>query len=244
MSDSASNDDSPVKGPPSAKPINPWTVPILMIIIALGAVVGVNYVFKYAVTDKAADQERLPYLSRLDKNLIATADTGEQVELKDLKGKVILTSYLFTRCPTGCAGIQAELASVREEHKDNPNIHFLSISLDPEHDSPEVLKDFRTRHELIGDDWWFLTGDGKDLRAYMTHKFGFLPPTKKKPEEQLFEGDLFTHDMRVALVDHKGHIRGMYAVMHPQMPDVFIEKLHKDVQTLLEEQAADERAGY
>ena len=206
-----------------------------MVIMALGVVVFYNYLFHLSNQAKEPDQ-RLPFISRLDKNLGAVSDTGEKVELKDLKGKVFLMSYLFTRCPSGCAGIQQEIADIREEFGKPEDLHFVSVSLDPEHDQPEVLKAFREKFEFVGDNWWFLTGDPKTLRGYMTMKVGFHPPTQKKEDEMLFEGDLFSHDMRIALVDHLGHVRGMYEVMHEELAVLHREKLRKDLKTLLEEQ--------
>jgi hypothetical protein len=68
----------------------------------------------------------------------------------------------------------------------------------------------------------------------MTSKVGFNPPTSKPEDQQLYPGDLYIHDMRIALVDPTGHVRGLYEIMHPQMSEVFIDKLHRDVASLLQ----------
>lgn len=229
-----------------------------MVIIALGVVVGVNYIFTFAVKGKAAPEGRLPFLSRLDADLSATSHAGLPVGLglgpgalaKDrllymkhgddlVDGGVTLVSYLFTRCPSGCAGIQEVMAEVLEKFPGEKELQFLSVSLDPAHDTPEVLDDFRRKFGFEASNWWFITGDDKGLRSFMTTKVGFNPPTSKPEAEQLFPGDLYVHDMRIALVDRTGHVRGLYEIMHPQMSEVFIEKLHRDVATLLGEGRAD-----
>jgi len=238
MSDQSTNQNT--SEPPQERRINPWTVPVLMIIIALGLVVGYNYLMKHAVGNRGMPNDRLPYIGALEKSLILTEKSGEEVDVKNLNGKIFLASYLFTRCPSGCAGIAAEMASVRDLYKDD-RLHFLSVSLDPEHDTPEVMQAFSDEHDLGGDDWWHLTGDGKSIRTYMAHQFGFYPPKKKAEEAKLFEDDLFVHDMRIVLVDHRLQIRGYYEVMHPTLADVHVERLRKDVGLLLKEMDKEEK---
>lgn len=255
MSENKSPDSDPSSPKASVeRRINPWTVPALMIVIALGAVVGVNYIFTFAVKGKAAPEGRLPFLSRLDEDMEVTSHTGQPVKLglgpgvlaqdrmlymkhgDDLAdGRITLVSYLFTRCPSGCAGIQGIMAEVLEKFSEEPNLHLLSVSLDPDHDTPQVLDAFRKKFDFEAPNWWFLTGDRKKLRAFMTTKVGFNQPRSKPEAEQLFPGDLFAHDMRIALIDHTGHVRGFYEIMHPEMSEVFVKKLHKDTASLLAE---------
>lgn len=263
----ASNSPSPSSPPeqpgqlPPKRRINPWTVPALMVIIALGVVVGINYIFTFAARGKAAPEGRLPFLSRLDSDFSATSHAGLPVGFglgpgvlaKDrllymkhgdevLDGRVTLVSYLFTRCPSGCAGIQEIMAGVREKFPDPSKLQLLSVSLDPTHDTPEVLDAFRGKFGFDAPNWWFLTGDDKGLRSFMTTKVGFNPPTPKPEDQQLFPGDLYIHDMRIALVDRTGHVRGLYEIMHPQMSEAFIDKLHRDVAILLADQDSDAKA--
>ena len=249
--------EDPQQKAPSKPRIHPWTVPALMAIIALGVVVGVNYIFHYAAPGKAAPDGRLPFLSRIDDDAEFTGHDGRAVKFglgpgalaqdrllymkhgdQVAEGKVTLVSYLFTRCPTGCAGLQQTMAEVKEALGNDPGLHLLSVSLDPTHDKPEVLDSFRERFGFVAPNWWFLTGEAKKLQAFMTTKIGFHPPIKKEEKDQLFEGDLYAHDMRIALVDHTGHVRGFYEIMHPKMADVFVERLEADARTLLGEREA------
>jgi len=226
------------QAPPSPeKQINPWSVYGLAIIIALGFVVGWNYlVFQSKRELNAMSERRLPMLSRLDSDIKVTSSQGETFFLGDkAKGKVLVTSYLYTRCPSGCAGIAADMKALQDEFGDDANFQLLSVSLDPENDDPAALKQFKEQYGFTGENWLFLTGEKNDLSKYMERKFLFVPPQSKPEEERLFEGDLYVHDMRVALADHKGNVRGFYAVVDPMARDIHIKNLRTDIKRLLKE---------
>src|SRR5688500_8225094 len=82
--------------PPAKRPLHPLSIWIPVILISLGLVVFWNYMVKLQ-----ADQmkPRLPILSRLEKNFTFTERSGQEVELKELQGKIILACWVFTKCP-------------------------------------------------------------------------------------------------------------------------------------------------
>ena len=92
--------------PPPKKPINPWTVWIPVILIALGVVVYYNYLVSQTLR---RDPDRPPYLSKLENDLTVTERSGKSVSLSALKGKILLISYVFTRCPRSCPGVISKL---------------------------------------------------------------------------------------------------------------------------------------
>jgi cytochrome oxidase Cu insertion factor (SCO1/SenC/PrrC family) len=221
--------DSAPTTPP--RRINPLTLWIPVILVVGGLVVFWNYLVKLQA-EKA--KPRLPIHSRLEKNMIFTERSGKQVELKDLKGKVIVACWVFTRCPRGCTGVAGEMRKLYLEFKDNPNIHFLSVSVDPD-DTPEDMKRFADGLKLEGDKWWFVNGPKKDVRVYMTRYFGFNDVQDVPEAERMSPDDKFLHDMRVALVDSGGHVRGLYGIANPdpEFAKIFQEKIRKDIRTLL-----------
>lgn len=221
--------NAPAETEPGIKPAILWT--IIGAFLIGGILVYWSYV-KYL--NQTVNDERLPYNGRLEADFTAVNQHGEEVQLSQLKGKVLLISYVFSRCPRGCAGNQAELGSLRDQFPSS-DLQFLSFSLDAEHDTPETLTKFIANHGIDDTNWWFLTGDQEGIRKYMTNQVKFEPVREQKPEERLSETDLYIHDMRTALVDHKGHIRGYYELMSPQNGDVYREKLEKDIQQLLAE---------
>jgi protein SCO1/2 len=200
--------DSRPPGPPR---INPLTLWIPVILVVGGLVVFWNYLVKLK-TEK--DQPRLPIHSRLEKNFAFTERSGQTVELAALKGKVIITCWVFTRCPRGCTGVAGEMRKLWEEFKGNPDIHFLSVSVDPD-DKSEDLKRFADGLKLEGDNWWFVNGPRDQVRTYMTRYFKFNDVKEIPEADRMSPDDKFLHDMRVALVDKEGHVRGFYGIANP-----------------------------
>ncbi len=145
---------------------------------------------------------------RVDRDIELTDADGVTRHFAELSGKVWLVAHVFTRCPGQCAGISVVLDDLRSEFDDD-GLHFVSVTLDPEHDGPTELKDFATKHELLGDDWWFVTGEPGPLNAYM--KEVFLLAAQENPEaDRSSEGDLFLHEPRIVLVGHDLTLRGWF----------------------------------
>jgi cytochrome oxidase Cu insertion factor (SCO1/SenC/PrrC family) len=224
---------------PATRPrINPWTIWVPIIIIVCGLVIFWSYLFKL---QQERVLPRLPILSRLEKNFTFTERSGKPAELKDLKGKIIVACWVYTHCPRGCSGVVGELLALHEELKDNPDVHFLSVSVDPE-DSPEQLSKFADGLGIKGDTWWFVNGPMKDVRSYMTRYFGFMAVQDIPEKDRLTPQDKYMHDMKVALVDHQGHVRGMYDVgsPDPEFKAFWKEKIRTDIATLLKDKAEAE----
>lgn len=213
--------------------IHPLTIWGPIIVIVCGLVIFWNYMLKLQ-HDKASP--RLPILSRLEKNLVLTERSGRQVELKDVKGKVIIACWVFTRCPRGCAGVVGELLGLYKEIGNEEGIQFISFSVDPD-DSPEQLRKFAENLNIKGDNWWFVNGVKDEVRTYMTHYFGFMDVQDVPEKDRLSPDDKFLHDMKVGLVDHQGHVRGFYdiASYDPEYKEFWKEKIRKDIKTLLKD---------
>lgn len=225
---------------PARRPIHPLTIWIPVILMALGLVVFWNYLFKLQ-RDRMSD--RLPIERRLERNLVLVERSGRTVELKELKGKVLVACWVFTRCPRGCPGVVGEMKRLHQEIGADPGIHFLSFSVDPD-DSPEHLRAFTEKFDIRADNWWFLNGPRDAVRVYLTRYFGFQDVRDVPEPERLTPDDKFVHDMRLALVDHLGQVRGFYDVASPdrETRDFYQEKLRKDVRTLLGQREAPVRS--
>lgn len=217
--------------PPSPRPINPLTLWIPILAIVGGVVVGFNYLTKLSLEKKSP---KLPVLTRVEKNLTLVERSGKQVELKELKGKVLVVCWVYTHCPKGCAGVVSSMLNVYNDVGSNPDVHFLSVSVDPD-DSPERLKAFADGLQIKGDNWWFVNGPKDVLRSSMTRYFGFTAVEDIPVEKRFSPDDKFNHDFRVALVDRLGQVRGMYDIgsADPDMKAFFNEKIRKDIDTVL-----------
>lgn len=187
------------------------TLMYLMIIVALGLVVSYNYLLSLKDDVK---QGRLPMKSRVEEDLPLWLDqNGQERHLEQLKGKVIVVSYIYTTCPQGCAGIAEEMQKLQQEFGNDPNFHLLSVSLYPEHDRPEVLKAWLDQKGFGGDNWWFLTtpnGDeasGNAVRNFMFKNFRILAQKKSPEEIAKNPADVWEHQLAISLLDHMGRVR-------------------------------------
>ncbi len=92
---------------------------------------------------------------------------GQTVTLSGLRGKVILVNFIFTQCQESCPQITHELRGLQEhfETRMGRDVLFLSITLDPEHDRPKVLKAYGQKHGLDFTTWHMLTGSPEKIDA-------------------------------------------------------------------------------
>ncbi|RYF79061.1 MAG: SCO family protein [Chitinophagaceae bacterium] len=100
-----------------------------------------------------------------------TNQLGQKVSLHDLKGKIIVADFFFTRCPVICPKMthnmkrlqDAVKRNVRSGPDDADYVQFISFTVDPLHDSVQELKKFADRYQINPQNWWLLTGDKKQI---------------------------------------------------------------------------------
>ena len=101
------------------------------------------------------------------KNLNFTNQLGQQVSLDDLKGKVIVLDFFFTRCPTICPQLGVAMKRLQRSFPNNDSIvQFVSISVDPKHDSVGQLRKWAEKFDVNPDSWWLLTGDRDSIYKF------------------------------------------------------------------------------
>lgn len=137
---------------------------------------------------------------------------------QNLRGRLSVASFVFTRCQTVCPLITERTKRLRGSLEDggwnvkpaSARVQLLAISVDPEHDQPEVLSQFRTRHgiaEAGAIPWLHLTGDASVLGQLVVKGF----QTAVGDEQQLAEGGIeILHSSHYVLVDSNAVIRGYY----------------------------------
>jgi cytochrome oxidase Cu insertion factor (SCO1/SenC/PrrC family) len=219
------------------KSINPWTLWVPIIMIVLGVVVLYNYLIMQSLEK---DKDRPPYLTRLERDLDGLVErSGKQVKLSDVKGKVMLMAHVYTSCPVGCSQIVGEMKDIYDEFTPkHPGLQFISFAIDPD-DGPDRLTKYAEANDITKDNWWFVNGDQKKIRTYLSHVVKFYTVKEKPKDQQTSIVDKFEHDMRIALIDHLGHLRGMYDLMNPdpELRALAKNRLRKDLTYLLADQA-------
>ncbi|MCG8477379.1 MAG: SCO family protein [Cytophagales bacterium] len=129
---------------------------------------------------------------------------GEQVTNKDYAGKIYIADFFFTTCPTICPVMKTQMLRVYERIKDNPNVFILSHSIDPEHDSAEVLHSFAERLGVEAPKWNFVTGDKESI-----YEIGQTSYIVSVAEDKNAPGG-YIHSGAFILIDPNRHIRGIY----------------------------------
>ncbi len=117
------------------------------------------------------------------------------------ENKVYIVEFFFTSCPTICPKMNANMVKIQNEFYGNPNFGIASFSIDPERDTPEVLKAYAKEKGATLKNWQFLTGD-KDI-IYEFSNEGFKLYAGENPAA---EGG-FEHSGLFALIDKNGFIR-------------------------------------
>lgn len=140
------------------------------------------------------------------KDFSATNQDNKSFGLKDLKGKVWISDFIFTSCADVCPPMTQHVAKLQKMVKDNglKNVEFVSFSVDPAVDSPEGLTSYAKKFQADFTNWTFLTGYTQQFieNFAMKNYKAFV----KKPDE----GSQVIHQTYIYLIDQKGHIRKSY----------------------------------
>ena len=126
---------------------------------------------------------------------------GKIITNKDYEGKVYVIEFFFTTCPTICPRMNANLIQVQNTFKDFEDFGVASFTINPNHDTPEILKAYADHYGVTNPNWHLMTGD-KDA-IYKLSNEGFNLYTAQ--EEDVAGG--FEHSGNFALIDKNGFIR-------------------------------------
>ncbi len=139
------------------------------------------------------------------KDMHFTNQLGKQVSLSDLHGKVLVIDFFFTRCPSICPGLARNMKKLQDSFVENDSIvQFISISVDPEHDSVPRLREFADRFNVNHDTWWFVTGNKKEI-----YDFAFKELKAGLADAEIDTG--FIHTKNFFLLDSNRIVRGWYS---------------------------------
>jgi len=158
------------------------------------------------------------------KEFTATNQDNKSFGLKDLKGKVWISDFIFTSCADVCPPMTANLTKLQKMVKDEglKNIEFVSFSVDPTVDTPEVMTRYAEQFQVDFNNWTFLTGYSQAyIENFALKNYKALV---KKPQE----GNQVIHGTSLYLVDQEGHIRKSY----DGYKDVPFDEIIEDMKTL------------
>jgi len=166
---------------------------------------------------KISQKPDLPVLGEV-KNFKLINVNNQNFTLDDLKGKVWVADFFFTTCADICPIMTKNMSSLHRTFQMLDDITLVSISVNPEFDSPEILQKYAEKYNVKNNKWQFLTGDRQEIKnlALNSFKLGSI-------KEPVFHSDKFT------LVDRAGLIRGYYDGTKTEE----LNRLFKDASRLL-----------
>lgn len=138
-----------------------------------------------------------------------TERSGEKITKKDLLGKPWIVNFIFTRCAGPCLQLTTEMARLQEElDKRDLDARLVTITVDPDYDSPEILKKYAEGFGADPEQWLFLTGD-KD-ETYELIRDSFKMPVQEMKGADRKPGWEVLHTTNILLVDAEGKVLGKY----------------------------------
>ncbi|MEN3002417.1 MAG: SCO family protein [Armatimonadota bacterium] len=153
-----------------------------------------------------ASSEALPILGTVQTDFTLTTQWGEKLSLSDLKGKVWVAYFFFSTCPSICPIMNQNMVAVQEAIREMPDVVIVGFTVDPETDTPEVLRRYGERFGVQRGKWYYLTGDKKLIYTVARQSFKLAAEPNPQPDTT----HDFIHSEKFVLVDQQGRIRNYY----------------------------------
>ena len=151
---------------------------------------------------EAGQEERLPTIGAAP-DFALTSQDGKEVRLEDFRGKVVAVAFIYASCPDVCPLLTDKMARVQDELGPDfgTKVAFLSITVDPERDTPEVLKGYAEAFDADLAGWSFLTGTPAAVRE-VAQRYGVAVAPAADGQVD--------HTLLTTLIDRHGTMRVQY----------------------------------
>lgn len=152
-----------------------------------------------------------------------TDQDGNPVSLKTFENKIFVAGFFYSRCPTVCRVINMYMRQLDSVYAKNKRVNFVSITVDPEHDTPQVLKSYANTFKASSK-WLFLTGD--TAAVFSLARNGFLVNALQTGKNDFIYSD------KLILVDQDKRIRGYYT----GASTTDVDRLNDEIKVLIAEE--------
>ncbi|TCP59257.1 protein SCO1/2 [Tumebacillus sp. BK434] len=157
------------------------------------------------------------------KDFTLTNTNHQQVSIeKDLTGKAKLVYFFFANCPDVCPVSHARMANIMQSLEENglkkADVQFISITVDPENDTPDKLAEYMKQYQADPNEWAFLTGSEEELAA-VRDQFGVLAEKHSSHD--------ISHNDRIFLLDAKNQVMNSYNMSDGVTNDVILNDMKK-----------------
>ena len=201
---------------PKRLPFAAW---VIAFAVAGVLIFGASRLFR---SSERHDVEAMPPIGEIPAFRFTTQE-GKSLTKEDLIGKVWVADFVFTRCNGPCPVMTSRMAELAKGLAKAKDVRVVSISVDPEHDTPAVLADYASRMDADPSRWIFLTGPKPEIDAF----------ARKGMFQVLAYDDkgVPTHSTRFLVIDRAGRIRRARNLDEPEL----VQKLFMDIGNLLRE---------
>lgn len=168
----------------------------------------------------APSAETAPILGSLEPFELTTQDK-KSFSLDSLKGKVHVVNFIFTSCPGVCPFMTRRMVSLEEKTRGlGGKLEFVSISVDPETDTPEKLRSYAQTHGANLERWNFLTGDLTKVKRVVIDGFKSQMAKVQHGDPNLMS---IVHGEHFILLDQEGRMRGFRKISSPEDEAAVVE---------------------
>ena len=164
-----------------------------------------------------------------------TNQEGKKITNKDYEGKVYVLEFFFSTCPTICPRMNQNMLTIQNKFSKELNFGIASITINPENDTPQVLKNHAQKLGVTSKNWHFLTGDKAYIMNLANKGFNLYAGENSKVNGG------FEHSGLFALIDKKGNIRcrkdeyNNPIMYYDGLEAKGVNAIKEDIQLLLEE---------
>jgi protein SCO1/2 len=185
-------------------------------------ITGAAIIFLFALGLSATAGESLPKIKPAPEFTLTNQD-GKRLALKELHSKVLAVTFIYASCADTCPLLTAKMADIQNRLGSDfgPKVFFVSITVDPVHDTPEALKRYADAHRANTAGWAFLTGTPAEIRD-VAKRYGIY-------YKKTSRGDV-DHTFLTSLVDQNGTLRVQYMGVRFNP-----EEMLRDLQSLVKE---------
>ncbi len=200
--------------------------------------IGISFViliFGIWAVPKIVDRFAKPYLATIGKvpEFSFTNQNQKTITNQSYNKKVYIVEFFFTTCPSICPIMNKNMVKIQDEYFGNPNLGIASFSIDPNTDTPTVLKEYANEYKITNPNWNLLTGDKEAIYKLANNGFNLYVG-----ENSEVEGG-FEHSGFFALIDKEGNIRsrldenGNPIIYYNGLEDDGVQMLKEDIKLLL-----------
>ncbi|HEX8462127.1 MAG TPA: SCO family protein [Segetibacter sp.] len=146
-------------------------------------------------------------------NITLTNQLGDTVSLYDIKNKIIVIDFFFTRCPSICPDMTKNMSRMQQSFShytqgrkviDSTIVQFVSLTVDPDRDSVGALRKYADKFHVNHDNWWMLTGNKKTIYDFALNEIKLAIVDGEGVDSS------FIHSQRFILLDKDFTVRGYY----------------------------------